>query len=162
MNADKAEYTVETPSDTSTWVEDVQSNGKYFFSVVGNKNFTKSLEVYSAEDKKLVKTVLMADNTTYLTTKDSKLTVNDDFAVLDLHAFPYQMPKKKNMSYAIPISDDPNDWPAPHLLPSNNYLGSVAKESFLSYQLVRDDDGHYTFICADTLINKYETIELEV
>jgi hypothetical protein len=52
----------------------------------------------------------MTDNTTYLTTKDSKLTVSDDYVVMDLHAFPYQLPKKDNVSFSLDISGDPKDW----------------------------------------------------
>ena len=87
---------------------------------MGNRNYTKTLEVYSADKKELVKTVLMAANTTYLSTKDSKLTVSDDFVVLDLHAFPYQLPKEANISYGLDISGDPEDWGTPRLEPGSN------------------------------------------
>jgi len=160
LNANNAEYSVETPSDDATWVEDVQSNGKYWFAVVGNRNYTKSLEVYSADEKKLVKTVLMASNTTYLTTKDSKLTVSDDFAVLDLHAFPYQMPKKANVSYTLDISGDPEDWGMPTLETGFNYVQSVVKNSTHAYQLVRDADGAFVLQSDDFSTNKTEPINL--
>lgn len=162
LNSDNAEYQVETPSDEATWVEDVQSNGKYWFAVVGNRNFTKSLEVYSADEKKLVKTVLMADNTTYLTTKDSKLTVSDNFAVLDLHAFPYQMPKKANISYGLDISGDPEDWGVPTLEPGFNYVQSVVRNSTHTYQLVREADGTF-FLQSDYFsTNKSWSFNLEI
>jgi hypothetical protein len=56
----------------------------------------------------------MADNTTYLSTKDSKLTITEDFVLLDLHAFPYQMPKGVNVSFSLDISKDPEDWGSPN------------------------------------------------
>jgi len=124
----------------------VQSNGKYWFAVVGNRNFTKSLEVYSADEKKLVKTVLMAANTTYLTTKDSKLTVSDDFAVLDLHAFPYQMPKKANVSYILDLSGDPEDWGMPTLEAGFDHVQSVVRNSTHADQLVRNADGAFLLL----------------
>ena len=162
LNADNAEYTVDRPSDSTTWVEDVQSNGKYWFAVVGNRNYTKSLEVYSADEKKLVKSVLMADNTTYLTTKDSKLTVSDDFAVLDLHAFPYQMPKKANVSYSLDISGDPKDWGVPTLEPGYDYIQSVARNNTHAYQLVREADGTFVLQSEDIPTKKSEAFILEV
>lgn len=110
LNEGAAEKTFDD-SNTATWIEDVQSNGKYWFALNGNKNFTKTLSVYNTDkDGGLVREILMTDNTTYLTTKDSKLTVSDDYVVMDLHAFPYQLPKKDNVSFSLDISGDPKDW----------------------------------------------------
>ena len=78
-------------------------DGKYWFTAVGYDNNSKSIEVYSADQKSHVKSVLMADNTTYLSTKDSKLTITEDFVLLDLNALPYQMPKgQKELTFLSP------------------------------------------------------------
>lgn len=53
----------------------------------------------------------MADNATYLSTKDSKLTVTEDFVMLDLHASPNST--EENVSFFIDITKDPEEWDAP-------------------------------------------------
>ena len=55
----------------------------------------------------------MADNTTYLSTKDSKLTVTEDFVMLDLHASPNQTKTEANVSFFIDITKDPEEWGVP-------------------------------------------------
>ena len=50
----------------------------------------------------------MNENTTYISKKDSKLTLTDNFVVLDLHNLPEDTrPNEVNVSFALDISKDP-------------------------------------------------------
>jgi hypothetical protein len=51
LNADNAEYMIDHLSEKSSWFEDVQTNGKYWFVAVGYSNNSKSIEAYSADKK---------------------------------------------------------------------------------------------------------------
>ena len=81
---------------------------------VGHDNHTNSIDVYNADQKQLVKSVFMNENTTYISKKDSKLTLTDNFVVLDLHNLPEDTrPNEVNVSFALDISKDPQDWGTP-------------------------------------------------
>ena len=81
---------------------------------VGHDNHTNSIDVYNADQKQLVKSVFMNENTTYISKKDSKLTLTDNFVVLDLHNLPVDTrPNEVNVSFALDISKDSQDWGTP-------------------------------------------------